>query len=317
MQDLTTRYLGLNLRTPLVPSASPLSRDMENIRQMEQAGAAAVVFHSLFEEQILHRGSNAGPELEVRPEAYLEQIAEAKDRVAIPIIASLNCTTLDAWVEFAQRIEQTGADALELNIYRIPTDPDKEGATIERECVETVKAVRAAVGIPLAVKLSPYFSNFANMAHRLDAAGADALVLFNRFYQPDIDLGKMTVAPHLMLSTPTAMRLPLCWVGILFEKVRANLAATSGIHQSSDVIKMLLAGADVTMVCSALLRHGIEYIERLEKELRVWMDQNGHASLSEFRGSLSQKNCADPGAFERDQYIHALATYEPLFLMRR
>ncbi len=313
--DLTTNYLGLKLRTPLVPSASPLTLESDNIKVMEDAGAAAVVFHSLFEEQTEPGGGSACG-LRLGPDAYLEQIAAAKRSVSIPIIASLNCTTIDGWISYARQIKEAGADALELNIYKIPTELELSGASVEQGYVEIVRTLRAATKIPLAVKLSPYFSNFANMAARLDALGPDALVLFNRFYQPDIDLSKMEVTPSLMLSTQMDMRLPLRWIGILFGKLRANLAATSGIHRSCDVIKMVMAGADVTMLCSVLLRHGIEHLRLLEKEIAEWLEQHHYDSLGQIRGMMSQKNCADPSAFERAQYVHALSTYEPLFLLR-
>ena len=314
--DLTTTYLGLKLRTPLVPSASPLTLEADNIKLMEDAGAAAVVFHSLFEEQAEHRGTDSKCGLRPGPDTYLEQIAAAKRSVSIPIIASLNCTTIDGWISYARQVKETGADALELNIYKIPTGLERSGADVEQEYIDIVRTIRAATKIPLAVKLSPYFANFANMAARLDALGPDALVLFNRFYQPDIDLDKMDVTPGLMLSTQVDMRLPLRWIGILFGKLRANLAATSGIHRPCDVIKMVMVGADVTMLCSVLMRHGIEHLRSLEKEIAEWLEQHHYESLSQIKGMLSQKNCSDPSAFERAQYVHALSSYEPLFLLR-
>src|SRR6059058_4449656 len=295
--DLTTNYLGLALRSPLVPSASPLSEKIDNVRAMEQAGAAAVVFHSLFEEQI----EATAPEFRVDPNTYLENIAQAKRAVGIPIIASLNCTTLGGWVSYARRITEAGADALELNIYRIPTRPEVTGSTTENIYIETVRSIRAATKIPLAVKLSPYFSSFANMAISLDDLNVDGLVLFNRFYQPDIDLEKMEVTPNLTLSTPADMRLPLHWIGILYGKVRASLAATSGIgilygkvraslaatsgiYQAHDVIKLVMAGADVTMLCSALMRHGIAHIQRIEMDVAAWLQEHQHKSLAEIKG---------------------------------
>ena len=308
--DLSTTYLGLKLRTPLVPSASPLTLDSGNIRRMEDAGAAAVVFHSLFEEQTEPGGgSTAG--LRLGPAAYLEQLAAAKRSVSIPVIASLNCTTLDGWITYARQIKEAGADALELNIYKIPTELERSGAVIEQSYIDILRTVRAATKMPLAVKLSPYFSNFANMAARLDALGPDALVLFNRFYQPDIDLEKMEVTPRILLSTEMDMRLPLRWIGILYGKLRANLAATSGIHRATDVLKMVMAGADATMLCSVLLRHGIGHLSTLEKEIAIWLEQHGYESLSQIKGLMSQKNCPDSSAFERAQYVHALSTYSP------
>jgi dihydroorotate dehydrogenase (fumarate) len=311
--DLTTNYLGLSLRSPLVPSASPLSEKIENIRAMEQAGAAAVVLHSLFEEQV----EASAPEFRVDPNTYLGNVAQAKRAVGIPIVGSLNCSTLGGWISYARRITEAGADALELNIYRIPTRPDVTGTTVENIYIETVRSIRAATKIPLAVKLSPYFSSFANMAISLDDLNVDGLVLFNRFYQPDIDLEKMEVTPNFTLSTPADMRSPLHWIGILYGKLRASLAATSGIYQAQDVIKLVTAGADVTMLCSALMRHGIAHIQRIEMEMVAWLEQHGRKSLQELKGMMSQQNCSDPAAFERSQYIRGLSSYTSLFLMRR
>ena len=311
--DLTTKYLGLSLRSPLVPSASPLSEKIDNVRAMEQAGASAVVFHSLFEEQIEATAS----EFRVDPNTYLENIAQAKRAVGIPIIASLNCTTLGGWISYARRITEAGADALELNIYKIPTRAEITGNTIEDVYIDTIRGVRAATKIPLAVKLSPYFSSLANMATSLDALNIDGLVLFNRFYQPDIDLEKMEVTPNLTLSTPADMRLPLHWIGILYGKIRANLAATSGIYQAQDVIKLVMAGADVTMLCSALMRHGITHIQRIEMDMAAWLQDHGHKSLRELKGIMSQQNCPDPSAFERAQYVRGLSSYTSLFPIRR
>ena len=314
--DLSTTYLGLKLRTPLVVSASPLSQEIEQIKQMEQAGSAAVVLGSLFEEEI-ETGPAASEAFRVGPEAYLKHIAEAKRSVQIPIIASLNCTTLGGWISYARQITEAGADALELNIYKISARASATGGVIEEGYIDTVRTVRAATKIPLAVKVSPYFSNFANMAASFDALGVDALVLFNRFYQPDIDLEKMEVAPNLTLSTPADMRLPLRWIGILFGQIRASLAATSGIYQAHDVIKLVLAGADATMLCSALMRYGIQHIQRIEMETAAWLEQHKHNSLGEIKGIMSQKNCPDPGAFERAQYVRSLSAYTSLFPMRR
>jgi dihydroorotate dehydrogenase (fumarate) len=315
--DLTTTYLGMKLRTPLVPSASPLSEEIDNIKRMEDAGASAVVLHSLFEEQIETSPPAAEPKFRVGPDAYLQHIANAKRRVKIPIIASLNCTTLGGWLSYARQITEAGADALELNIYKIPTRTNVTGTTIEKGYIDVVRTVRVATRIPLAVKLSPYFSNFANIADCFDALDVDGLVLFNRFYQPDIDLEKLEVVPNLTLSTPTDMRLPLHWIGILYGKIRASLAATSGIYQATDVIKMVMAGADATMLCSTLMRHGIEHIQRIEMEVVAWLEQHQYNSLSEIKGVMSQKNCPDPSAFERAQYVRGLSTHTSLFPMRR
>ena len=327
--DLTTNYLGLKLRTPLVVSASPLSEEIDNIKRMADAGASAVVLYSIFEEQLrqdrlelnrnLENGTNSfaealtyfpePKEFRLGPEEYLKHIAAAKQATKIPIIASLNGSSNGGWTSYAKQIQQAGADALELNIYYIPTDLHLTGTEVELTYIEILKEVKAAVKIPVAVKLSPFFSNFANMAKRLDDAGADGLVMFNRFYQPDIELETLEVKPNLLLSTPMAMRLPLRWVAILHGKLRANLAATSGIHRAVDVIKMLLAGADVTMLCSTIIRHGIPQIAMIERDLVAWLEEHEYESVTQIKGSLSQKNCAEPAAFERAQYMKALTGY--------
>jgi dihydroorotate dehydrogenase (fumarate) len=327
--NLKTTYLGLRLRTPLVASASPLSDTVGDIRKLEDAGAAAVVLHSIFQEQItadrheLHHHLTQGTEsfaesltyfpepheIKVGPESYLQLIQGTKESVDIPIVASLNGATLGGWTTYATQIQQAGADALELNIYSIPTNLDRSAAEIEDSYLEVVRAVRKVVRIPVAVKLSPYFTNMANMAKRLVESGADGLILFNRFYQPDIDLETLSVAPNLLLSTPMAMRLPLRWLAILYGKLKASLAATSGIHTGQDALKMLMAGADVTMLCSVLLRHGIDHIKTIESTMSGWMSEHEYESVAQLKGSMSQKNCPDPSAFERVQYIHALSTY--------
>lgn len=327
--DLTTTYLGLKLRTPLVVSASPLSEDIENIERMEDAGASAVVLYSLFEEQLrqdrlelhdrLEHGTNSSPEAlsyfpeseryVLGPEEYLTHIQKAKKAVKIPIIASLNGSMNGDWTNYAKQIEQAGADALELNIYFIPTSLQMTGAEVEETYLNILRAVKSQLSIPVAVKLSPFFSNFANMAMRLDNAGADGLVLFNRFYQPDIDLETLEVKPNILLSTPMAMRVPLRWIAILYDHVRADLAATSGIHRASDVLKMLMAGADITMLCSVLVRHGIQQISVIERELDAWLEEHEYVSVQQLRGSLSQKNTDNPSAFERAQYMKAISTY--------
>jgi dihydroorotate dehydrogenase (fumarate) len=329
--NLTTTYLGLTLRTPLVVSASPLSETLDNIKRMEDAGASAIVLYSLFEEQIryeryeLHwsttQGTESYPEalsyfpdareLWVGPEAYLEHIARARQAVAIPIIASLNGSTPSGWTGFARQIEQAGAHALELNLYHIPTDATLSGADLERQYVEIVRAVRSEVTLPLAVKVSPFFTNFANMAGRFVEAGANGLVLFNRFYQPDIELESLDVVPNVFYSTPMAMRLPLRWIAILYDRIGASLAATSGIHRGTDALKMLMAGADATMLCSALMRHGIDRIRVIESELIEWMREHEYESIEQLKGSLSHKNCPDPAAFERAQYMRAIGAHPP------
>ena len=304
----------MQLRSPLVPSASPLSEKIENVRAMEQAGAGAIVFHSLFEEQI----GSVAPEFRVDPKTYLDHIAEAKRRVSIPIIASLNCTTLGGWLNYARQITEAGADALELNIYKIPTHTQIPGSTIEEEYIDIVQSVRAAYGNPAGSEgksLLQQFCQYGRVFRR--ARRSEALVLFNRFYQPDIDLEKMEVTPNLTLSAPADMRLALHWIGILFGKIRANLAATSGIYQAQDVIKMVMAGADVTMLCSALMRHGIHHIQRIEMDLAAWLEAHNYKSLGEIKGTMSQKNCPDPSAFERAQYVRGLSSYTSLFPMRR
>ncbi len=327
--DLSTKYLGLNLRTPLVPAASPMSEEVGAIKEMEDSGASAVVLYSLFEEQLrqdsaeLARNMEQGTEsfaealsyfpepeeFRLGPEEYLQHIAKAKEAVKIPIIASLNGSSTGGWTQYAKAIQQAGADALELNIYYIPTDMNLTSVQIEQTYLDILRAVKSVITIPVAVKLSPFFTNFANMAKRLDQAGANGLVLFNRFYQPDIDLESLEVKPNILLSTPMAMRVPLRWIALLFGKLRANLAATSGIHRASDVLKMLMAGSDVTMLCSTLLRHGPRQIGVIERDLIAWMEEHEYESVTQLKGSLSQKNCADPSAFERAQYMKALSQF--------
>jgi dihydroorotate dehydrogenase (fumarate) len=326
MIDLSTTYLGLALRTPLVASASPLSRDLEGIRRLEDAGASAIVLYSLFEEQLRQEAADldyhlaAGTEsfaesltyfpqaseFQTGPEGYLEHIRKAKAATRIPIIASLNGSTLGGWTDFARRIEEAGADALECNIYFIPTDPDLQAADVEKTYISILRAVKNSVEIPVAVKLSPFFSNMASMAKRLDEAGADGLVLFNRFYQPDIDLEELELRPNVLLSTPQALRLPLTWIGILCGRVRAALAATGGVHGAEDAIKLLMVGANVTMLCSALMRNGINHIRHVERGLREWMEEHEYESVRQMQGSMSQMRCPDPGAFERAQYMRAV-----------
>ncbi len=326
--NLSTRYLGMILRTPLVPAASPLSDGLDNVKRMEDAGAAAIVFHSLFEEHIhtenreldhhLTHGTESYAEaltyfpqmddIKVGPEVYLDEIAAAKEAVSIPIIASLNGSTLGGWTDYAKRIEQAGADALELNIYWIPTDPDMGAVEVEARYLEIVKHVKSVVSIPVAVKVGPFFSSFVHMARELVKAGARALVLFNRFYQPDFDLEALEVAPNILLSTPMAMRLPMRWIAILRGRIRADLAATSGIHRATDVIKMVMAGADVTMLCSVLLRRGIGHLPTIEREVEEWLEAHEYDSLDQLKGSMSQESCPDPAAFERAQYVRGISS---------
>jgi len=328
--DLTTTYLGMRLRTPLVPSASPLSDEIDNIKRMEDAGASAVVLSSLFEEQLLldryelHHHLTHGtdsfaealtyfPEpddIRLGAEDYLERIRKAKEAVAIPIIGSLNGVSIGGWTDYANLIQDAGADALELNIYYVPTNPTLTGAEVEQTYLNILTMVKSLVTIPVAVKLNPFFSNLANMARRLDEAGADGLVLFNRFYQPDIDLDNLVVRPNVILSTPQALRLPLRWIAILYGRVGADLAATSGIHTAQDVIKMLMAGANVTMLCSVLLRHGVGHIRSIEQGLRQWMEEREYESVGQMRGSMSQIHCENPDEFERAQYVRALQSFK-------
>ena len=327
MMDLSTTYLGMKLRTPLVPSASPLSAEIDDIRRMEEAGASAVVLYSLFEEQIrqdrfeLHHHTTHAtesfpealsffPEPEeyrLGPEAYLEHIRKAKEAVSIPVVASLNGSTPGGWTAYARGMEEAGADAIELNLYNIPTDPDLSAADLEARYEEVVRLVREAVSIPLAVKVAPYFTNLANMAKKLQHAGADALVLFNRFYQPDIDLDSLEVETNVLLSSAQTFRLPLRWIAILHGRVPLDFAATGGIYGGTGAIKMLMVGANVTMLCSVLLKEGIGAIERIEREMREWMEEKEYVSVEQMRGSMSLQHSPDPRAFERAHYIEAVS----------
>ena len=330
--NLSTTYLGLQLRSPLVVgAAAPLTEDIDNIKRMEDAGAAAVVLHSLFEEQLsleqfeLHHHLEYGthsfaealtyfpePEVfQVGPEEYLNHIRQAKAMVNIPIIASLNGSTLGGWTDYAQQLEQAGADALELNIYYVPTDFDLTATQVEENYLNILRAVKSAVTIPVAIKLSPFFNNMANMAKQLTETGADGLVLFNRFYQPDINIEALEVQPNVLLSTPQAMRLPMRWIAILYGRLKVDLAATSGIHKPQDVLKMLMVGANVTMLVSVLLRHGIEHIQAIEAGMRQWMEEHEYESVKQMQGSMSQINCPDESAFERAQYMKAIQSYQP------
>lgn len=330
MISLGTTYLGLQLKTPLVASASPLSQEIDGIRRLEDAGASAVVLYSLFEEQLrqesfeLEHHLSAGinsfaeatsffpqpDEFRVGPEGYLNHIRRAKAAVSVPIIASLNGTSVGGWTQYAKLIEQAGADALECNIYSISADPELSSTAVEQQYIDILKAVKSAVTIPVAVKLSPFFSSMANMAKRLDDAGANGLVLFNRFYQPDINLEELEIEPNVLLSTPQALRLPLTWIGILFGRIRCSLAATSGVHGPEDVVKLLMVGADVTMLCSTLLRNGVGHLQRIEEGLLAWMEQHEYDSVQQMRGSMSQIRCPNPSAFERAQYMKAVKSMQ-------
>jgi len=330
MTDLSTTYLGLKLKNPLVASASPFPKKLENIRRMEAAGLSAVVLHSLFEEQITFESNeldhflNAGtesfaealtyfPDLEkynIGPEPYLELIRKARESVQIPIIASLNGISTGGWVDYARKIEQAGAHALELNLYYLPVDPNLSGAELEEAHVRLVRDVRAKVRIPLAVKLSPFFTALPQMARRLVEAGADGLVLFNRFYQPDLDLDSLQVVPRLKLSTSDDMLLPLRWIAILYGRVKADFALTSGVHTGPDLIKAMMAGASVAMTTSSLLENGIEHAGRILKEAEQWMTEHEYKSIQQMRGSMSQKAVTEPAAFERANYMKALQSYD-------
>ncbi len=328
--DITTSYLGLKLKNPIVPSASPLSYTLESMKQLEDAGASAIVMFSLFEEQIVHETSellhylSQGTEsyaealsyfpdvqqYNLGPDEYIDLIYKAKKSLEIPVIGSLNGASVGGWINYAKKIEEAGADALELNIYYIPTDPSLSGSEIENRYLKVLKMVKSTIKIPVAVKISPFFSGLSHMAQQLDKEGANGLVLFNRFYQPDIDLETMEVRPSVILSTPQAMRLPLRWIAILYNKVKANLAATSGIHTAEDVLKMLMAGADVTMMCSAILKHGPEHIKNVLRDMERWMTDNEYVSVTQMKGSMSQKSIADPTAFERANYMKSLHSYK-------
>ncbi len=328
--NLKTNYLGLELNNPIVPSAGPLSQHIDNIKKMEDSGAAAVVLYSLFEEQIeheqleldyyttVHNESYAEAqdyfpepfEYKTGPDEYLEHIRKAKISVDIPIIASLNGKSLGGWIEYAQKIEQAGADALELNIYQLATDGSKTPQEIDNSYINIVKSVKANIKIPIAVKMHPFFSSVSHMAMELDKAGASGILLFNRFYQPDIDLDTLEVTPNVLLSTPMDARLPLRWIAILYNKISADLAATSGIYTEKDVLKMIMVGAKVTQVLSCLLKFGINHINDILTKLKFWMEEHEYESLDQMRGSMSYMNVADPSQFERANYMKVLNSYK-------
>lgn len=330
--DLDTKYLGLKLKNPIVPSSSPLSRHVSTLRRMEDAGAGAVVLYSLFEEEInmesetlneyLVQGTEIHPESitffpeapsyrMVGPEAYLEHVRRAKEALDIPVIASLNGVSTGGWIEYARQIEEAGADALELNIYFIPTQTELGGAEVEQIYLDVLRDVKSNVEIPVAMKLNPYFSAMANMAQRLADGGADGLVLFNRFYQPDLDLENLEVVPNLVLSNSDELRLPLRWIAILYGRVDADLALTTGVHTTTDVLKGLAGGAAVTMMASELLKNGVGRIGEILAELALWLVENEYESLDQLRGSLSQINVPAPAAFERANYIQVVSSYGP------
>ncbi|MEW6509008.1 MAG: dihydroorotate dehydrogenase-like protein [Bacteroidota bacterium] len=328
--DLSTTYMGLKLKNPIVPASSPLSQSIDNVKKMEDSGAAAVVVYSLFEEQITHESGELDhylsygtesyaealsyfPEPQhfyLTPYQYLDHIASIKKTVDIPIIGSLNGVSTGGWVKYAKNIEQAGADALELNIYYIAANPSLTGSQIETMYVDVLTEVKKNIKIPVAIKLSPFFTSMSNMAKRLDNAGADALVLFNRFYQPDFDLEKLEVIPNLVLSTNWEMRLPLRWIAILYNNVKASLGATSGIHNHEDVIKIMMAGGDVAMMASELLVKGIGRINEILSSMKEWMEKNEYDSISMMKGSMSQKKIAQPAAFERANYMKLLQSWK-------
>lgn len=325
---LNTTYLGLPLRSPLIVGASPLSDSVPNLRRMEAAGAGAIVLHSLFEEQIrgealldhhaTSQGTESHPEAAhyfpepaewiTSPEAYLRHVREAKKVLGIPVIASLNGTSPDGWSHFARDIEAAGADALELNLYSVPTDPTVNSLDIEDDYLRVVRAVRSCVGLPLAVKIGPYFTNLANMARRIADHGANGLVFFNSFAEPDVELETLEVLSHAHFSTSMDLRLPLRWIALLHDRLGVSLAASGGVHRGTDVLKALMAGADVVQVCSVLMRHGIDHLRTIERELQDWMREHDYESVEQLRGSLSRQHCPDPTAFERAQYLRAVGT---------
>jgi len=321
--------MGLTLKNPIVPSASPLSKRVSTIKAMEDAGAAAVTMYSLFEEQIHIEALSQHLAVEQSafisaeatayfpkagdyisgPDGYLEQIRKAKEAIDIPVIGSLNGVTTGGWTRYAKLIEEAGADALELNVYLIPTRLNLSSDGVENSYLEILREVKAHVTIPVAMKLSPFFSSTPNMVHRLDRSGADGLVLFNRFYQPDFDLDELTVVPHLVLSTPWEMRLPLRWIAILYGHVNASMALTTGIHATEDIVKAIMAGADVANVASVLLAEGIGKISDLVAGVQQWMEEHEYESVNQMKGALSQRNVADPDAFERANYMKVLGSW--------
>ncbi len=328
--DLRTTYMGMELKHPIVASASPLSGTVANIKRLEDAGASAVIMFSLFEEQLQQESAaleylmTAGTEsfaeslnyfprmsdYTVGPDSYLNLLRNASETVDIPVIGSLNGITNTGWIDYARSMQQAGARGIELNIYYIPADLNISGREVEDRYIEILKSVKAAVSLPVAVKLNPFFSAIGSMAKALDDAGADALVFFNRFYQPDFDLNKMEVMPNLQLSTTEEIRLPLLWLAILYGRLQASLGATRGVHSPVEVVKYLMAGADVVMTTSALLKNGIDYLSNLRDGLSTWMDMHNYVSVAQMKGSMSQHNVTDPTAFERANYIKILESYK-------
>lgn len=324
--DLSTQYLGLTLKNPLVPSASPLSRDLDKAKRLEDAGAAAIVMYSLFEEEIRHEDELFDTFLlnqdighaeasSYRPfpdqqdsviDNYLAQLERLKQALDIPVIASLNGVSPGGWVEHAQEIQQTGADALELNIYYVAADINETDESVTQRYIDTLQAVKRCLDIPVIVKISPYFSSVANMVRRLESAGADGVSLFNRFYQPGIDLESLEVTPQLQLSRSSESLLAMRWIAMLYKKVDLTLAATGGIHHAEDVMRLLLAGADVTHLCATLLKNSPEYLGSILQQMQEWMEEHEYASVEQLKGSVSQQHAADPAAYERANYIEVL-----------
>jgi dihydroorotate dehydrogenase (fumarate) len=327
--NLTTSLMGLTLTNPLIVGSSPLSRELEQLKRLDEAGAGAVVIHSLFEEQIRHEQAELDHYLTVGtesfaealsyfpkqdaffrgPDEYLEHLRQAKAALRIPIIASLNGISPGGWIEYARRIEEAGADALELNIYYVAASPELTGAEIEQMYIDDLVAVKRAVKIPVAMKLAPFFSNTANLAKRLSEAGADGLVLFNRFYQPDLDIEELKVVPTLQLSTPGELLLPLRWVALLSGRIKSDLVLTSGVHSARDAVKAMMAGATAVQICSVLLERGIPHLGVMLAELTTWMSGHSYESVADLRGVLSQKSCPEPAAFERANYMKTLQSY--------
>ncbi len=328
--DLSTSYLGLKLKNPVVPSSSPLMKKVDHIKRMEDAGASAVVLHSLFEEEIRQASQefdhylNYGtysfwealsyfPEVALRigPDTYLEHIRKVKAAVSIPVIGSLNGVSTGGWVDYAKKIQDAGADALELNMYYVASDPTQTSADVEQMYLNLAREIKSNLRIPLAVKIGHHFSAFANMAYKFDQAGVDGLVMFNRFYQPDFDLENLEVLSDLNLSSSYELRLRLRWVGILYGRIKADMAVTGGVHTAQDVLKVMMAGASVAMLTSALLQHGTAHIKTILADLTQWMEEHEYESIQQMRGSMSAKAVAQPVAFERANYMRVLRSYEP------
>lgn len=339
MVDLSTSYLGLKLKNPLVASASPLSQKVETVQQLERAGIAAVVMYSLFEEQIIYdslrldRDLTQGTEsyaealsffpdlaahtnlnqYNIGPDVYIENLSKLKESVEIPVIGSLNGVTNGGWIEYAKKIEDAGADALELNIYNLPTDPGISAQEIENEYLSLVRSIRGSIGIPIAIKLSPFFTNLPNFAQNLVEAGVNGLVLFNRFYQPDLDLEELEVVPSLVLSNSQELRLPLRWIAILYGRIAADFALTTGIHTAEDVLKATMAGASVSMAASTFLKYGIDHGTEILEGISSWMEEHEYESITQMKGSMSQQSVAEPAAFERANYIKVLSSFDLRF----